>query len=428
MVENQQNKIQLLQFIKESFTYSFTKIIPGFLGFFSVIIFLRILGPEEYGLFSMLFLLVQISSFFCFGWLRQALLRYYGRLVNTPTLEGIIVSGLFIAIIVNVFILTLFKFFQFPLTFSLTPVVFLSLAMIFVSLADVLFMVQEKPKKVVQLTTVQSILAIFFPVLLIMNFYPSHMNIITGLGIAYGITAIVFISKQLYQRNPAVKLKLLSKKQFQHLRPLFQFGWPLSFWYAASTTLRFLDRYFIENFLGTATMGSYAGFIELITRFFTVLLFPVTLALHPRMMNFWNEKKYSSAYRLLWSGIIIQFFLFIVVLFIYIFFKSQWLILLFKLLPDLDPAMTNIIIPAMLGGFIWQFALLIHKPLEVQEKSKLMLLFICLSVCINIIGNYIFIPRIGVIASAYTMIVSGSVYSLFSMLASSRFWTVRVAK
>jgi O-antigen/teichoic acid export membrane protein len=80
MDEKQQNRLQLLQFIKESFTYSLTKIIPGILGFFSVIIFLRLLGPEEYGLYSMLFLLVQISSFFCFGWFRQALLRYYSRL------------------------------------------------------------------------------------------------------------------------------------------------------------------------------------------------------------------------------------------------------------------------------------------------------------------------------------------------------------
>ena len=428
MDEKQQNRLQLLQFIKESFTYSFSKIIPGILGFFSVIIFLRLLGPEEYGLYSMLFLLVQISSFFCFGWLRQALLRYYGRLVKTPNHEGTIISGLFVSIIVNVFILALFNFFQFPIKFSFIPVVFLALAMILFSLAIVLFMSQGKPTQVVQLATVQSILAIFFPVLLIMNFYPSHMNIITGLGLAYGLTAVIFLYMQLYQRKPVLKWTLLDKKLLQNLRPLFQFGWPLSFWYAASTTLRFLDRYFIEYFLDTATMGSYASFIELITRFFTVLLFPVTLALHPRMMNFWNEKKYSSAYRLLWSGIIIQFSLFIVILFIYIFFKSQWLMLIFKLLPDLDPAMTNIIIPAMLGGFIWQFALLIHKPLEVQEKSKLMLLFICLSVGINIIGNYVFIPRIGVIASAYTMIVSGSVYSLFSMLASGRFWTVRVAK
>jgi O-antigen/teichoic acid export membrane protein len=175
-------------------------------------------------------------------------------------------------------------------------------------------------------------------------------------------------------------------------------------------------------------MGSYAGFTEMITRFFTVLLFPVTLALHPRIMNLWNEKKYSNAIHLLKTGLITQSGLFLIVLLIYVVFKDQWLLLLFAVFPDLDSALINIIIPIMFGGFLWQFALLVHKPLEVREKSKLMLIFIFLSIAVNIIGNMVFLPKVGVIATAYTMVVSGGVYLLFTMLASSRFWMVRFGK
>ena len=47
MDEKQQNKIQLHQFIKESFTYGLTKIIPVILQFGAIVIFLRYLGTVE---------------------------------------------------------------------------------------------------------------------------------------------------------------------------------------------------------------------------------------------------------------------------------------------------------------------------------------------------------------------------------------------
>jgi hypothetical protein len=111
----------------------------------------------------------------------------------------------------------------------------------------------------------------------------------------------------------------------------------------------------------------------------------------------------------------------------YVVFKTKWLLLLFAVFPDLDPAMTNIIIPpcwAVLSGNSHCSSISPWK----YRKIKINAAFYLFISWYNIIGNYVFIPRIGVIASAYTMIVSGSVYSLFSMLASGRIWTVRVAK
>ena len=54
--------------------------------------------------------------------------------------------------------------------------------------------------------------------------------------------------------------------------------------------------------------------------------------------------------------------------------------------------MITVLIPILLSGFIWQYALLIHKPLELKEKTGTMLLFILISAIITIIGNNIFLP------------------------------------
>ena len=65
--------------IKDSLKYSVTKIIPGVMGLIAVIIFIRMIGVEEYGKYS-----VQLSFFMAYssltvGWLNQSTLRYYSK-------------------------------------------------------------------------------------------------------------------------------------------------------------------------------------------------------------------------------------------------------------------------------------------------------------------------------------------------------------
>ena len=54
------------------------------------------------------------------------------------------------------------------------------------------------------------------------------------------------------------------------------------------------------------------------------------------------------------------------------------------------------------------------KMLELKEKTMLMAFFILLAILINIIGNIIFIPIIGILATAYTAATSAIVYCLLT--------------
>jgi O-antigen/teichoic acid export membrane protein len=65
--------------LKETFFYTVSKTVPGFAGLASVILFMRIIGAEQYGQYSFLlsqwYLIVAIG----FGWLNHAQLRYYSK-------------------------------------------------------------------------------------------------------------------------------------------------------------------------------------------------------------------------------------------------------------------------------------------------------------------------------------------------------------
>ena len=84
--------------------------------------------------------------------------------------------------------------------------------------------------------------------------------------------------------------------------------------------------------------------------------------------------------------------------------------------------MNHVVLPIFIGGFLWQWSLLIHKPLELMEKTNYMLIFMVGAVAINIIGNILFLPKIGAIATAYTLIASALGYNLLVCIASRNFW------
>ena len=69
-----------LDLIKEIVTYAWAKAIPGVAGLLSVLLFIRWLGPKEFGYYSLLFSFVNMCTAFSFAWFNQSIIRYFSRL------------------------------------------------------------------------------------------------------------------------------------------------------------------------------------------------------------------------------------------------------------------------------------------------------------------------------------------------------------
>ena len=103
---------------------------------------------------------------------------------------------------------------------------------------------------------------------------------------------------------------------------------------------------------------------------------------------------------------------------IIIIFTDQIYSLLMVALPELNISYSYLLIPILIGGFLWQFALLCHKPLEMDQRTKLMAVLMLAALCVNLVGNIIYLPHYGVIATAYTYMASASVYILSNIYFS----------
>ena len=399
--------------IKDSLKYSVTKIIPGVMGLIAVIVFIRMIGTEEYGKYSLQLSFLMACSAFTVGWLNQSTLRYYSKYQNDQQLPQIFFIGLVFSLLLGSLILVISSLVtinsqKFPLT-NIGLALFLALC--FFQFLSTVLRAQLRPNVVIIVTALQSILGIVLPLLLLWVLGPNHKYLLLGLAGSYIALPLVFSVFNIGR----LKIFWLSANDNRHqykliLSEFFRYGFPLSLWFGVSLSLPFLDRFFIEYFYSFEVTGIYASFTDLVIRIFSILVFPLTLAAHPRIMSAWNNNNQSAAFTIWRKALQYQLGIFIILMAIVIIFTDQIFSLLMVALPELNISYSYLLIPILIGGFLWQFALLCHKPLEMDQRTKLMVVLMFAALCVNLIGNIVYLPLYGIIATAYTYMASAAVY------------------
>ena len=383
------------------------------MGLVAVIIFIRMIGVEEYGKYS-----VQLSFFMAYssltvGWLNQSTLRYYSKYQNDQQLPQIFFIGLVFSLLLGSLILVIGSLVtinsqKFPLT-NIGLALFLALC--FFQFLSTVLRAQLRPNVVIIVTALQSILGIVLPLLLLWVLGPNHKYLLLGLAGSYIALPLVFSVFNIGR----LKIFWLSANDNRHqykliLSEFFRYGFPLSLWFGVSLSLPFFDRFFIEYFYGFENTGIYASFTDLVIRIFSILLFPLTLAAHPRIMSAWNNNNQSGAITIWRKALQYQLGIFIILMATVMIFTDQIFSLLMVALPELNISYSYLLMPILIGGFLWQFALLCHKPLEMDQRTKLMVVLMLAALCVNLIGNIVYLPHYGIIATAYTYMASAGVY------------------
>ena len=399
--------------IKDSLKYSVTKIIPGVMGLIAVIVFIRMIGAEEYGKYSVQLSFLMACSAFTVGWLNQSTLRYYSKYQNDQQLPQVFFIGLVFSLLLGSLILVIGSLVtinsqKFPLT-NIGLALFLALC--FFQFLSTVLRAQLRPNVVIIVTALQSILGIVLPLLLLWVLGPNHKYLLLGLAGSYIALPLVFSVFNIGR----LKIFWLSANDNRHqykliLSEFFRYGFPLSLWFGVSLSLPFFDRFFIEYFYGFENTGIYASFTDLVIRIFSILVFPLTLAAHPRIMSAWNNNNQSGAITIWRKALQYQLGIFIILMATVMIFTDQIFSLLMVALPELNISYSYLLMPILIGGFLWQFALLCHKPLEMDQRTKLMVVLMLAALCVNLIGNIVYLPHYGIIATAYTYMASAGVY------------------
>ncbi len=404
--------------LKETFFYAVSKTVPGFAGLASVILFMRIIGAEQYGQYSFLlsqwYLIVGIG----FGWLNQAQLRYYSKDNTFDDYKAGQIRAFAYSGLISVIVFSVLSIFQ-PRSIQLWGISIISIISIGgFNYIKTFFQAKLEPKKVIWLTLGQSILALSIPLGLFFLFQKNSFSILMGVGISFLLMTIIFGLKKKVMKHFITDVSKPTKTGKIRVKKWFIYGGPLSIWFAAGLAFPFLDRFFINLYLPGETLGVYAGIQELLTRIFSITIFPLTLALHPRIMNLWNDSKIREAIQTIRWGIGVMLGLAIVLCIVIWLFDTIIFNILTMAIPQINSQYKSLLLPLLSAGFLWQFSFLTHKMLELKEKTHIMVVFLLISLFINMVGNSMYIPRLGVQATANTAFVSALVYCILTGIYS----------
>lgn len=404
---------------RDGFNYFLSKIIPGLVGFLSVLVFVRLLGVEQYGRYAVIFACVMAWASGLSGWLSQGMLRFQSHwrepedtatfLRSTIWGTGVSTGAGIVFLAIALLALGIVK------GWSLFVPLILLVALIVYLVATARFQASLQSRKVLWLEATRAVLCFLVPAsLLILTRIRDYRLLLLGIAIGYSLPlAAWFLLRHEPRRHAMRLLNVPSARARRVLGEMWRFGWPIGCWLLCQQGLLVSDRYFIERFSGYADAGVYASIYDLIVRSFSLIFMPVTLAVHPLVMKLWNSGKRAEAVRAIRSGVMYQLLLFTPVG-IGVYFLAPFLTRL--VLGRQNAAGSALVLPLAAGGFLWQVCLLSHKPLEILCRTNRMLVGILLALAINVTGNWLLVPRYGFKASAYLIVAASAAYALFVLV------------
>ncbi len=399
---------------KETLYYSISKFVPGVFGLLSVVLFMRIIGAQEYGQYSYLLSQCNLVVAVGFGWLNQAQLRYYSKDSYYENYKMSQIIALLYSLIFCIAIITILFFFQ-----NLSNNTWLVSIIMITTIGGFNYIktfYQSKllPKNIIFLSSVQSLMALLIPLIIMFFFGYSAISLMFGIALSFLLSILIFSKCEIHKLNNSELSFKRIKDKVSILKKWFVYGSPLSIWFAAGLALSFLDRYFINYYLPGIELGIYASLQEVLVRSFSLTLFPFTLAIHPRIMNLWNESKQKEAIQLILKGFYLMFGIGLVLLSIVWYYNDFIFLLIRSAIPQFNIQSKILILPLLSAGFLWQLSFLTHKMLELKEQTGLMTIAIIPSLIINIIGNNYFLPKLGGVATAYTSLFSALTYCIIT--------------
>lgn len=400
--------------VQDALNYFLSKIVPGLMGFLSVLVFVRLVGVEQYGRFAVVFAFVMAWASALAGWLSQGMLRFQsqqrepGEAANffRSAAAGTVLSAAIGALAVGIAMPAFGVQKGWPVLISLG----LLGALIVYTVAIARFQASLQSAKVLRFDAVRSVGCFVLPVTLLWVTGSRDYRLLL-LGIALGyllpLAGPIFSRAKDHADAGHSWLPSLSIKQRKTLGELWRFGWPVALWMLCQQSLVVSDRYFLQRFFGFSEAGIYASMYDVIVRSFSLLFMPITLAVHPLVMSRWNAGSRTHALHAIRTGMKYQVLMFLPIG-VSLVVLGPWVSRV--VLGRYNAGAAGIVLPLAVGGFLWQVCLLSHKPLEVLCHTKRMLAGILVALAVNVAGNWNLVPRYGYRASAYLTVASSAIY------------------
>lgn len=392
------------------------------ISFITIPLIVKYYGIESYGRFSLVQNVILVLISFGGGWLNQCVLRFNDYSTHFK-------FTIFQLYFVVFFPLGLFCFGILSLMKNGILISTLGTITMFlgssVALSIVFYQSKFNARKSFYFDFVRILIYVLMVVFFNFVFYQtsSLLRLILSFFISYLISFFLLlrIDYKFFKISVDLFIKRFNIDYFKSLikqnNYLLHYGWPLAFWFTISSILNVSDRYIIDYYLTDKELGTYSAIYDLLYKGVSLLYAPILVAGYPIMSQKYNSGNKKEAFQFLKKLILFEVLIFIVIVVTAFFLRGFFLEKIVGII--ITDQELELILPIIFGAFIWQLAVLVHKPLEFELRTKTMLLFSIIALLVNVVLNIVFIPKYGIVFASYTTFVSALVYLLLSVFGIS---------
>lgn len=390
--------------LKGSFFLSMADLSTKVIGFLLLPLFTFYLSPEDFGIISITFLIVSILNLFYNPGIISAIQRLYHANDNLIYRQELIGSAyvFFISTPLIVLLTALlfgdFIFLQIFKDFKFFPYGLIAIFLSFVTQPKRLWInlltLTYEVKKIAIYTTISVFLGLLVSYILVVFFQMGAMGRVIG-AFPGAILLFIISSKEVIKYS---KLKWSFKK----LKIILKFGTPLIIAIISYEFLHIADRFIIEHLIGIAALGIYS-FSYTICEAQRFVMVGLNKLFSPIFYENMNKKNYILIKQILSYYIILLTTINLII----ILFSNE--IVLFFI--DLKFHESIILIPVICMGLFFNGLLLIFtSSLSFKNKFGSISKIAFISSILNIVLNLILIPSYGIVAAAYSTLISYVIY------------------
>ncbi|HMO61093.1 MAG TPA: oligosaccharide flippase family protein [Ferruginibacter sp.] len=405
------------RFKKDYVNYLISVIIPVCINALSIPLFKRLLGAEKYGRFAILFNALLLLTAALSGWITQSVIRHFP---TTPSKANffkktiVITFSTQLIFAIPVF-LTVWQVNNDCILGFLFSVALITISVQFSALAlsQSLFLSKKNIFSEFLRSSSYLIIAIILLVWAGINYLYA---LFTATLFSYALSVIYL----LYQTRLKTKEEIFGHtppllKYNELVKKFLRYGGPLSMWYIFAYLMTLADKYFMQKNIGGEIQGNYQAVFDFASKSITLIISPVITSLFPLLTSAYEGEKKSEIVILLKRILLIEAGALVVAVIVYWWFGYRILFSLLQIPPSLIFKQIGLL--CIVGTFIWQMAIVVHKRYELKMQSRQLMVMAAAAfglqltlylLCGNKAGSLIYPAGYVVAASAYLFLVSFS--------------------
>lgn len=384
----------------------------------SVLIFTRIFSVEQYGSLSLVELTLSIALIIGASGMPQSTVRFYWSHFKDQNKEAIIpflatqfIGVLSLGVIITI-LLEVATLFVPTRIFPVEVTNLLRLALPCVSFGVVIDIIQsfERVKQNALRYSIIQVIRNYSSIILCLIFVLFIWNNLYGFFTAKVITELILaiILSLLLIKNQKIALDSFS---FGIFWESFRYGFPLISIFFGSMILTLGDRYVLQYFLGTTSVGLYSLNYRIAEGACTLLIAPMNLLLHPLYMKTWSREGSAATKKVLEKYA--DYFLLTSIPVVFALTAVGGVLV--SEIATAKFANGSVILPFISSGvMIFGLYHITVAGLFIQKKTGLISVLILFSAFINIILNIFLIPTLGIMGSAIATLISYIICFLIS--------------